>query len=123
MHYIWIMFTDMAVLQSMLGEIDPGFIVCHEWDLLGDEEQASRIAASIAPNDEIAGLIQYSLVHSAMRSADPVVADGDQGSPPSTREDLPFDGAEKLAARLQKKLDSFETRYCGPRRPSGRERW
>ena len=111
MHYIWIMFTDMmAVLQSMLGEIDPGFIVCHEWDLL---------AASVAPNDEIAGLFQNSLVHSARRPADPVLADGDEGSPQSTREDLPFDGAEALAARLQKKLDSFETRYCGPRRSSG----
>eukprot|EP00903_Cladosiphon_okamuranus_P015285 g14125.t1 len=62
MEYTRILFTNTAVLHSFLGEIDPSFIVCHDWDRLGDKEQASKIAGFVAPNDELADMMMNSLV-------------------------------------------------------------
>lgn len=104
--YVRILFTDMAVLQSFLGELDPGFIICHDWDSLGSETQASQIAQFVAPNDEVAGMLSTSLVDTANEHRH-----GDKGTGIDA---LTFDGAERLISRLQKKLDSFEALYCGP---------
>lgn len=109
LEYIRILFTDIAVLQSFLGEISPGFVVCHDWDSLGDREQASEIAGFVAPNDEIAGLVESSLVDTATEHT--ISEEG------IDIDDLTFFGADKLVARLQRKLDSFEGLYCGPKRP------
>lgn len=64
--YVRILFTDIAVLQSFLGELGPGLVVCHDWGYLGDRDQASTIAGFIAPNDEVAGLVESSLVKTAI---------------------------------------------------------
>lgn len=97
--YMRVLFTDMAVLQSFLGEIDPEFVVCHDWKRMGEQEQASKIARFMAPNDDVAGLMESSLIHVAHRA---------QAQP----EPLPFDGLDSLVMRLQRKLDAFETIYC-----------
>lgn len=108
MDYVRILFTDIAVLQSFLSELAPGLIVCHDWDRLGDKDQASKIAGFISPNEEIAELVEASLMDTI--SVDRVLNDGDGGG----GDDLPFGGADAFASRLQRKLDAFEARYCGP---------
>lgn len=94
------------MLQSFLGEIDPGFIVCHNWDSVGNETQAGEIAAFVAPNDEVAGMVATALVDTATRISHHSEDEIDVNA-------LTFDGAESLISRLQKKLDSFEALYCG----------
>lgn len=110
LEYFRVLLTDVAVLQSLLGEIDPGFIVCHDWDSLGDEGQASKIAAFISPNDEVADMVSSVLVNKVVerRHAD--------GEDEAGIDDLTFDGAESLVSRLQDKLDSFEALYCDQKR-------
>lgn len=103
LEYVRILFTNIAVLQSFLSELQPGLIVCHDWELLGDKGQASEIASFISPNQEVAELVESALVGTvsgkrARRGAD----------------SLPFEGADALASRLQRKLDAFEARYCAP---------
>eukprot|EP00752_Nemacystus_decipiens_P015643 g13960.t1 len=106
MEYVTILFTDIAVLQSFLSELPPEYIVCHDWDRLGDGDQASRIARFVSPNQEIAGLVESSLMDTVSKNR----------VQKSAREfSLPFEGADVLASRLQMKLDAFEARYCGPR--------
>ncbi|CAM9952965.1 unnamed protein product [Ectocarpus sp. 4 AP-2014] len=97
--YMRVLFTDIAVLQSFLSEIAPEFIVCHDWGRLGGKDQASTIANFISPNDEIAGLVESSLVQAARIS--------------SSTDVLPFKNADALVSRLQLKLDAFEPLYCG----------
>lgn len=106
LEYMRILFTDIAVLQSFLFEISPRFVVCHDWDSLGDQEQASEVAGFVSPNGEIAELVESSLVDTATEHG---LVDEDIDA-------LTFDGAHALVARLQRKLDSFEDLYCGPKR-------
>lgn len=108
LEYVRILFTDMAVLQSFLGEIDTGFIVCHDWDRLGEQVQASNIAAFVSPNEEVADMVSAALVDSVRK-----IPHGDHHAGIDA---LTFDGAERLVSRLQGKLDSFEALYCGPKR-------
>lgn len=100
MHYVQILFTNIAVMHSLLAEIDPAFVVCHEYGLLGDPEQAGRIADFVTPSAEVAQELKTALVE---------VASG--GS--STNESLPYVSAEAVVTRLQEKLDAFESTYCG----------
>lgn len=102
--YVRVLFTDAAVLQSFMSELPPGHVVCHDWDRLGDEDQASDIAAFISPNKEVAGWVESSLVDSVSANR------GHDVDP------LPFKDADAVASRLQSKLDAFEARYCGPKR-------
>ncbi|CAM9578416.1 unnamed protein product, partial [Hapterophycus canaliculatus] len=50
MEYVRVLFTDAAVVQSFLAELDPAFVICHDWNLFGDPDQAQKIADAIAPN-------------------------------------------------------------------------
>lgn len=87
-------------MHSFLGEIDPEFVVCHDWDYLGNPDQAKAISEIISPTPEFALRLEETFVKSAtVRQLE--------------AEDLPF-GAAEIAARLQKKLDAFESIYCGP---------
>lgn len=107
LEYVRILFTNAAVLHSFLGEIDPGFVVCHDWDSLGEEAQASKVAAFVSPNDEVADMISSALVDSVLE-----IPHGDGENDINA---LTFHGVESLALRLQDKLDSFEALYCGPK--------
>lgn len=99
MEYVRIIFTHVGLLHSFLGELDPAFVICHDWDLLGDPEQAKKVAAFISPTDEMASLFERSLVDSPETHT-------------SVSDDLPEDGSDVLVARLQNKLDAFEHLYC-----------
>ncbi|CAM9917607.1 unnamed protein product [Ectocarpus sp. 12 AP-2014] len=99
MEYVRIIFTHMGLVHSFLEELDPAFVICHDWDLLGDPEQAKDVSAFISPTEEMASLFERSLIDSARFHT-------------SFNEDLPEDGSDVLVARLQKKLDTFERLYC-----------
>ena len=107
LQYVRIFFTDIAVLQSFLGEIDPAFIVCHDWDSLGEPLQASNIAAFVSPNDEVADKLSTAMVDTVIKRTP------SHGDTETDFDALTFDGAEYLVSRLQDKLDSFEATYCG----------
>ena len=56
--YMRILLTDIAVVLLFLSEIDPAFIVCHDYKLSGEEAEASRIANLVAPNNIIAAMYE-----------------------------------------------------------------
>lgn len=99
--YTRVLFTDIAVVHSFLGELDPAFVVCHDWDQLGERDQARTIADFVAPDGETAAMIEESFVGSVHLSH--------HGSD----ETLPFDVDGSVSNRLQRKLDAFENKYCG----------
>lgn len=103
LEYMRVLFTDIAVLHSFLLELSPGHVICHDWDVLGDEEQATRIADFISPNEFVAGCVKSSLMRTARHRPANVIP-------------LPFDGGDAIVARLQRKLDAFEEVLCGPKR-------
>lgn len=98
MEYMEILLTDIAVMHSFLAELDPAFVICHDYKRLGEVEQSSSIANFIAPNAKIAerlnkALIDVAIPHGAANRA------------------LPY-GSEVVAARLQPKFDAFESELC-----------
>lgn len=99
MEYMRILLTEIAVVHSLLEEIDPAFVVCHKFDLSEDSEQASKVAEFVSPNEAISQLLADSMVEQA-RGYNHV----DLASP--------FEGAENVTARLQRKLDVLDARYC-----------
>lgn len=99
MQYMQILLTDVGVLHSLLTELGPGFVVCHDYDLFGDPGQSAAIAEFVAPNADVAAMLNNSFVAVAgVRS-------------PST-ESLPFEGASVISSRLQRQLDAFESQLC-----------
>lgn len=100
MEYMQILLTDIAVMHSFLAELGAGFVVCHDFDRFGDIEQSAAISAFLAPNDELAALLMKSFVEVA-------------GAPRSpSNESLLYEGADVVAARLQRKFDTFESQTC-----------
>lgn len=99
MAYMLIILTDIAVLHSFLAEIDPQFIVCHDFDRAGEEAAASRVARFVAPDNTTAEMFGASLVTFWMDH-------------PKVEERLQFEGANQVAARLQRKLDLLDSIYC-----------
>ena len=99
MEYMQILLTDTAVMHSFLAELDPAFVVCHDFNRLGDIEQAALIADFLAPNAYVAGPLQASFV---------AVGNARDAS----REPLLYHGADVFASRLQRKFDAFERLIC-----------
>ena len=102
MKYMQLLLTDTAVVHSFLAELDPAFVICHDYSRVGDVEQASVVADFIAPNADVAEPLQASFVAVAK----------DHGASNQT---LPYEGAEIFASRLQRKFDAFESRICTSR--------
>lgn len=102
MEYTQVMITDIAVMHSFLAELDPAFVICHDFERVGEVEQSSSIAAFLAPNADLAESLKGSLIDVARSHG------------PST-ETLPYQRADVVTARLQRKLDSFETSLCARR--------
>lgn len=100
MKYMRVLFTDIAVMHSGLGELQPGFVVCHDFGKLGDAEQASKIANFVAPNMEVANMTSDALLGS--------ISPHDE-----TPDDFEFGSADAVMKRLQQKLDALELRFCG----------
>ena len=97
-----VLITDIAVVHSFLGELDPAFVVCHDFQRLGELEQSTSIADFLAPNADVAEPLKQSFMDVAIARR------------PST-ETVPHEGAEAIASRLQRKFDSFETALCTAR--------
>ena len=87
-------------MHSFLSEIDPAFVVCHDYAHAGEEEQATTVSNFVAPNSVMAEMFKTSLLRAWTEHS-------------SQWEELSFDGAEAVASRLQRKLDAFESLYCG----------
>jgi len=98
-----VLFTNAAVVHSFLGEIDPGFVVCHDFDRLGDADQALRISEVLAPNERLREPLAHSFVAAAVTK---------RTHSSETLEPLPYPSEDLLAARLQDKLDAFEPSLC-----------
>lgn len=88
-------------MHSFLAELDPAFVICHDWSLLGDPDQAQSIADAVAPTADVASIVRQALVITASR-----------GPMRKANEQHQFDKAEILSSRIQQKLDSFEHLYC-----------
>lgn len=99
MEYMQILLTDTAVMHSFLAELDPAFVVCHDFDRIGDVEQASTIADHLAPNADLARPMKASFVEMAKTHN-------------VSTEELPYEGAGVIASRLQRKFDAFESSLC-----------
>lgn len=102
LRYVHVLFTNIAVVHSMLDELGPGFVVCHRYNEMEDNEQATRIAAHVSPSATIAEYFRQSLLGTALPRH-------------GTDEELPYDNAPVLTARLQRKLDVMEAPFCGIR--------
>lgn len=99
MHYMQVLFTNIAVMHALLAELESAFVVCHDFDLLGDAEQAFEIAKFVSPNADVARVVAAALV--------------DHASPHhKSNETLPFPGGDMLEQRFQRAFDAFESTYC-----------
>lgn len=94
-----VMLTDVAVVHSFLEELGPGFVICHDYGRVGDADQSAAIADFIAPNGDVAALLQKSFIELSHWHA-------------PSNESLLYEGAEVFAARLQRKFDAFESQLC-----------
>lgn len=99
MEYLQIIFADIAIMQSFLAELDPAFVICHDYERTGDVEQSSSLAAFLAPNPEIAAPLKNLLIAAAIPRG-------------ASTENLPFSGAHIVAARRLRKIDAFESGLC-----------
>lgn len=99
LEYMHITLTNIAVLGSMLEELGSEFIICHKFSSLGDGSQAKAVAEFLAPSVEVARYLESAI----LESGEPRSGEG---------EELLFEAAPAIVRRLQRKLDSFEAKYC-----------
>lgn len=109
MHYVEITLTDAAVVHSMLSELDPRFVICHDYDLVPDADQAAEVAAFVAPTEMLADSFAGSLMDTAHPRR------GDSG--PVDR--IKYPESEVVIERLQTKMDIYEATVCR-KHPSAR---
>ena len=88
-------------MHSFLGEMDPAFVVCHDFDRVGDVNQAHEIAEVLAPSPEVADILAQSFVQSV-----------DHHPRLQVEEPLPFEAESVVIDRFQRKLAAFESIYC-----------
>ena len=100
MQYMQILLTDIAVLHSFIEELGPGFVICHDYERIGDPEQSAVISAFLAPNEDVAEQLKYSFINVA------------RDAPAPSSQSLPYESADIVAARLQRKFDTFESKIC-----------
>lgn len=100
MEYMQILLADISIMQSLLEEIDPKFIVCHDSARIGEVEQSSKISEFVAPNLEVARFYNESLMDVANSHPRSLV-----------KRHLLYEN-DDVVKRLQRKLDSFEYKYC-----------
>lgn len=96
-----ILLTDLGAAHSMLSELDPSFITCHDFSKLGDRKQAAKLANFTAPTPEMAAAFAKTLVDTAAVS-----------HKPGNNDLIQPDAEHALAARLQVKLDNVEATFC-----------
>jgi hypothetical protein len=106
MHYIQIMLAEIAIVQSIMEEIDPAFIVCHDYDLIGDIDQSRKISKFVSPNEEVFRSYNESMVENTVHHSHSL------SSPEIETLNYEMGAIEVIMSRLQSKLDSFEYKYC-----------
>lgn len=99
MQYMQILLTDIAVVHSFLAELGQEFVVCHDYDRVGDADQSAAIADFLAPNADVAELLKKSFIEVAAEHA-------------PSNDSLLYEGADVSEARLQRKFDTFESQIC-----------
>ena len=99
MEYMRILMTNIAVMHSFLAGIDPAFVVCHDFDYIGDVDQISRIAEHVVPAVDLVDKFISSLIETIPEQS-------------LDEESLSFEGADFVVSRLQRHLDSYEFIYC-----------
>lgn len=100
MQYMQVLFTEIAVVHSLLAELGSGFVVCHDYDQLGSVDQSNAISDFLAPNENIAALMRKSFYETEVDSR------------PPSNDTLRYEGADAIAERFQRKLDAFESLIC-----------
>lgn len=104
MEYMQILMTDIAVVHSLLAELGSEFVVCLDFDHLGDVDRSTVVSDILTPNINLATLLTKSFIEIA-------------GAPRApSNESLPYEGADVVAARLQRKLDTYESKICRGKR-------
>ena len=106
MNYMQIILAEIAIVQSLLGEIDPAFVVCHDFDLLGDIDQSLKISKFVSPNEEVFRSYNESMVENVVHHS------RSSSSSKLTKFNYDMSSLEFIVSRLQSKLDSFEYKYC-----------
>lgn len=101
--YMQIILTEAALLQSMLHELGPGFVVCHRYSQMTHKAQAMEVAEFVAPTAEAAQMFAESL----LRVARPTRSSG-----PSDGYEPRYEGETVIISRLQHKLDALEAAFC-----------
>lgn len=99
MEYMRIMFTEIGVMHSMLAELGPGFVTCHDFRNMGNVQQASRIAKFVAPTQKIAELFKEALIETTLPRD-------------NSTEHLAMKGASTVTGRLQRKMDILASAFC-----------
>lgn len=61
--------TAMGVLHSMLVELEPRFVTCHDYSRIGDAIQAERVAHVIAPSQKLMNMLRNSLLRAVPRTS------------------------------------------------------
>lgn len=98
--YAQIILADAAAIHSSLAELGPGFVDCHFYDDMADEDQAQEIAEFLAPSQVVAGYLKDALLKNAQPRND-------------LSEDLPYPDAFAVTERIQRKLNAIEAQNCG----------
>lgn len=98
--YFLILLTDLGAVHSLLSELDPAFITCHDFSRLGDPAQANMLANFVAPSAHMAKAMTDSLIESVQKVHNHVTGEVEPNTQRTT------------VARLQRKLDTMETLFC-----------
>lgn len=102
MEYVRIILTPASALNSALAELGCRFVICHSYDLLGDEEQAGRIARFLSPSDTVAQHLTSALF-------------GTVETRESRNDSLGYTSVQVVADRRQSMLDVMELQFCDRR--------
>ena len=101
--YIRILLADISIMQSLLEEIDQEFVVCHDFDKLGEINQSNTISKFVAPTEEVFRIYNSTMVKTAaVHHHHSSVSQFDYNN----------EYMEMIVSRIKNKLDSFEYKYC-----------
>lgn len=98
--YLQVLLAEAGVVHSLLAELDPGFIICHFYNEMGNETRVQEIANFVAPTEVMAAFVKDSMMRHARPSDD-------------SQYDLEFPGLETVVERIQQKLNVMEEQHCG----------
>jgi len=98
MKYINVLFTNIGVLHSFFLEIDPKFIICHDYDKINDLDQLKSISNFVSPTRNIYEEI-LSIYGKNVRNR-------------SKNDEFEYENMGIILDRLQKKINLIEEMFC-----------